>query len=191
MMDENSWNMPTYSQGISVSFEPASPEDAHDISSMSLDIWRRYYPPDILTPDEVTFFWNRAYSPARLRDDMDSGTDYRWIKLDSKRVGFLALALDAAQKKLHLSKLYLAPDYHGLGIGAHALAKIQEQGRRAGVHEIYLYVFRRNTQAIRAYLNAGFVVSREEVTKCAEGFSYDDYVMVFDYQSSHKPSRPV
>lgn len=184
MMGESSRNMSKDSHGLSVSFELAGPEDAHDISSMSLDIWSRYYSPDILTADEVIFFWDRAYSPARLRDDMASGTDYQWIKVDSKRVGFLALALDADQKKLYLSKLYLAPEYHGLGIGSSVLAKIQERGRTAGVREIYLYVFRRNIRAVHAYLNAGFVVSREEVTECAEGFSYDDYVMVFDYENA-------
>jgi len=64
--------------------------------------------------------------------------------------------------------------------GHQALRRVQEFGRREGLREIYLYVFRGNELAIRAYLRAGFVISRTEITECGDGFRYDDYVMVYD-----------
>lgn len=38
-------------------------------------------------------------------------------------------------------------------------------------------VFRKNERAVRAYLRAGFVVVRAEVSEYRDGYYYDDLVM--------------
>lgn len=161
-------------------FEEALPDDADALAEMSRDIWRRHYLPAILSEAELNFFWDRAYRPAQLVRHMQAGGRYEWIKVANRRVGFLAYAVEAEADRLHLSKLYLLPEYHGRGIGHQALRRVQEFGRGQALREIYLYVFRGNEKAIRAYLRAGFVISRTEITECGNGFRYDDYVMVYD-----------
>ena len=80
--------------------------------------------------------------------------------------------------RLHLGKLYLLPRHHGCGLGGQALAHIQSVARDLGLNEIYLYVFRKNARAIRAYQRAGFSIDRLEVTTLEGGLTYDDAVMI-------------
>ena len=161
-------------------FEAALPDDADALAEMSRDIWRRHYLPGILSEAELNFFWDRAYRPAHLVRHMQAGGRYEWITVDKEKVGFLAYAVEADAVRLHLSKLYLLPEFHGRGIGRQALRRVQDFAHRQDLREIYLYVFRGNEQAIRAYLRAGFVISGTEITECGHGFRYDDYVMVYE-----------
>jgi len=161
-------------------FETALPGDADALAEMSRDIWRRHYLPAILSEAEMDFFWDRAYRPEQLVRHMRAGGRYEWIKVANRRVGFLAYAVEAEADRLHLSKLYLLPEYHGRGIGHQTLRRVQAFGRGQALREIYLYVFRGNELAIRAYQRAGFVISRTDITECGNGFRYDDYLMVYD-----------
>jgi diamine N-acetyltransferase len=162
-----------------VSFEPAESEDAEALSALSRSIWQRHYRPDILTESELEYFWQRGYQPDQLRSHMLTGGRYEWIRVEGRRVGFLAYRIEADADRLHLSKLYVDPDFHGREVGAAALSRIQRLAAGEGLREIYLYVFRNNTQALRAYTRAGFTIDRTEMTECGEGYRYDDYVMVY------------
>jgi RimJ/RimL family protein N-acetyltransferase len=55
----------------------------------------------------------------------------------------------------------------------------QSLAAELAVLDIWLYCFRKNEQAVRAYLRAGFVVERAEISDCGNGFYYDDLVMVW------------
>jgi RimJ/RimL family protein N-acetyltransferase len=158
---------------------PAGTEDAEAIAAMALDIWRRCWCPGVLTADEIEYFWQRAYGPEILREHMQSGAVYEWIEAEGRKIGFLAYRFETERNRLHLGKLYLLPEYHGQGIGAEALARVQALAAELGVQDIWLYVFRKNERAVRAYFRAGFVVERAEVTDCGDGFCYDDLVMVW------------
>lgn len=161
-----------------VSFESAGNGDAEAISVMSRQIWQAHYRPHILTEGELEFFWQRAYRPDSIRSDMRNGSRYEWIRVDARPVGFMAYRAESEACRLHLGKLYLDPEFHGLGIGAMALARVLELAVAEGLREIYLYVFRQNLKAIRAYVKAGFVIARTEMTECGKGYRYDDFVMV-------------
>lgn len=159
-------------------FELAGPGDVEALSALARDIWQRYYRPDILTEDELEFFLERGYAPSRLSAHMLAGARYEWIRMAGKRVGFLAYRMEAEARRIHLSKLYVDPCWHGRGVGAMALSRVCREATQAGIGEIYLYVFRNNERAIRAYSRAGFVIDRTEMTECGDGYRYDDYVMV-------------
>lgn len=158
-------------------FVPAGPEDAEAMAAMALDIWRRCWCPEVLGEDEIDYFWRRAYRPEVLREHMESGAVYEWIEAGGKRVGFLAYRVEIDGSRLHLGKLYLLPEYHGRGLGAAALARVQALALGLGVRDIHLYVFRKNARAVRAYRRAGFVVERAERSECGDGYCYDDLVM--------------
>jgi RimJ/RimL family protein N-acetyltransferase len=158
---------------------PAGPEDAEAMAAMALDIWRRCWCPSVLTAEEIEYFWRRAYRPEVLREHMNNGAVYEWIEADGRKAGFVAYSVEAEHNRLQLGKLYLLPEYHGRDIGSEALARLQSLAAELAVLDIWLYCFRKNEQAVRAYLRAGFVVERAEISDCGNGFYYDDLVMVW------------
>ncbi|BBA35922.1 GCN5-related N-acetyltransferase [Methylocaldum marinum] len=162
-----------------LSIAPAGLQDAETIAGMALEIWRRHYLPDVLNQDEIDYFWNRMYRPEAIRNEMECGIVYERILRQGEMVGFLAYHHQPEQARMRLNKLYLLPQYHGRGYGALALAHVKAVAARLGAREIYLYVFRKNNTAVRAYLRAGFVIVRAEVTECGDGYYYDDYVMCY------------
>jgi len=172
-----------------ITFSPILPEEAPAVSAMSRRIWRQHYLPDILTEGELDYFWQRAYTPEHLQAHMEEGACYEWINVDGRRVGFLAYSILADEQRLHLSKLYLDPEFHGCGIGNRALLRVRQRADAEGLSEITLYVFRNNEKAIRAYSRAGFVVARTEMTECGYGYRYDDFVMVCRVNSEESSTR--
>jgi GNAT superfamily N-acetyltransferase len=77
--------------------------------------------------------------------------------------------------KLH--KLYLLPEYHGTGIGARALAAVEQTARDNAATALVLNVNRHNLKAIRAYERAGWHVAEEVVADIGNGYVMDDFVM--------------
>ena len=153
-------------------------EELRLIAEWSLEIWRDYYLPEILTERELDGFWRRSYSEEKLLENVLEGAIYQWIVLAGVRIGFLSFQPEYETNRLHLGKLYLLPCHHGCGLGGQALAHIQSIARDLGLAEIYLYVFRKNARAIKAYQRAGFSVDRLEVTALEGGLVYDDAVMI-------------
>lgn len=166
------------SSGDEPQFEPACPGDAEALSTLARSIWQRHYRPRILTQGELEFFLERGYAPAVLSAHMQTGVAYEWISLAGRRIGFLAYRTEADERRVHLGKLYLDPGFHGRGFGALALSRVFREARQAGIDEVYLYVFRNNEKAIRAYVRAGFVIDRAVMTECGDGYRYDDYLMI-------------
>jgi RimJ/RimL family protein N-acetyltransferase len=159
-------------------FLHASAEDAAAISEMALGIWRQHYWPEVLTQAEIDFFFERSYKPSTLVESMASGAVYEWIVKNDRRIGFLSYEPRPQADRMRLGKLYVAPEFHGQGYGAAALARIREAAMRLGRSEVELYVFRRNKKAIKAYQRAGFVIDRADCFDAGGGFVYDDYIMV-------------
>lgn len=156
---------------------PAGPEDAEAMAALALEIWRRCWCPKVLQAEEIEFFWRRTYSPDLLRQHMANGAVYEWIEADGERAGFQAYRIEAEPRRMHLGKLYLRPEFQGRGLCAASLARLQGLAIEMGVRDIWLYVFRKNERAVRAYRRAGFVVDREEITEFEQGYVYDDLVM--------------
>jgi ribosomal protein S18 acetylase RimI-like enzyme len=159
----------------SIAFVPAQIEDAEAIAAMGHDIWLRHYFPEVLSLDAIAYLWQRTLSPQVIRAEMARQVVYEWITLNAQ-IGFLAWHY-LPEQRLRLSKLYLLPEYHHRGIGASALAHVKEIAVKLGAKEIFLYVFKKNHQAIRAYLRAGFTIAGEEISDAGQGYFYDDYVM--------------
>lgn len=168
-------------QAGEVRIVPVQIEDAEAIAAMGWDIWQRHYFPKVLSQDAIAYLWQRTLSPATVREEMARGVVYEWIEWAGIRLGFLAWQHLPAQSRMRLNKLYLLPEYHRRGIGTLALTHVKAIAARLVVREIYLYVFKKNEQAIRAYLKAGFTIAREEITDAGQGYCYDDYVMVYSF----------
>ncbi len=160
----------------SIAFVPARIEDVEAIASMGQDIWLRHYFPEVLSLDAIAYLWQRTLSPQAIREELARQVVYEWITLSQARIGFLAWH-HLPDQRLRLNKLYLLPEYHHRGIGALALAHVKDIALKLGAKEIFLYVFKKNQKAIRAYLRAGFTIAAEEISDAGQGYFYDDYLM--------------
>jgi ribosomal protein S18 acetylase RimI-like enzyme len=150
-------------------------------------LWRAAYEPHLFPPDVSERLWSRSYSRPALDAAHASGEKTFWVMMEGHRAGFVAYRLERASHQMRLSKIYLHPDYWGRGLGGWVLQSMTDVGLRSGVRYIDLYVFRRNTRAVRAYQRAGFRIAREELTDLGEGVIYDDFVMVKEISSRRAP----
>ncbi|MBN2702343.1 MAG: N-acetyltransferase [Methylothermaceae bacterium] len=156
---------------------PARTNDAEAIAAMGWDIWQCCYYPEVLSRDAMDYLWHRTGNRDRILEEMARGAVYEWIERAANRIGFLAYHLVPDQARMQLSKLYLLPQYHRRGIGARALTHVKTVAEQRGVREIHLYVFKKNRQAVRAYLRAGFIIAKAEISDAGNGYYYDDYMM--------------
>jgi ribosomal protein S18 acetylase RimI-like enzyme len=174
-----------------IEFRPANRCDLTTIQTMAEVIWHRHYYPDILSKEAIAYFLERMYTVPALTREMQAGAGYWIIECAGKTAGFFAYQHEPKHNKLRINKLYLWPEFQRLGIGGMALEKAKQAALNLGVDEIYLYVFRKNKAAVRAYQKHGFVIAREEFTPCEGGFAFDDYVMAYYPQVAPHEAQTV
>ena len=81
---------------------------------------------------------------------------FRKILYDSVPAGFFCL------HEGELDSLFVFPEFQGRGIGSDVIRYCQQQSPA-----LFLYAFRKNTQAIRLYERMGFQISKEVgTTRC-------------------------
>jgi GNAT superfamily N-acetyltransferase len=119
----------------------------------------------------------RGYTRQVILDEMNSqGVIWLAIKTGDVMIGFASLG-PYAPGTMKLHKLYLLTDFHGAGIGARALAEVEQVARDNAATALLLNVNRYNTKAVRAYERAGWHVAEEVVADIGNGFVMDDFVM--------------
>jgi len=143
--------------------------DLPALEEYSWILWRAAYEPHLFDSGVSQLLWARSYSRPALEMALENGEEMFWVMMDGKRAGFLAYRLEAANRRMRLSKIYLHPDYWSWGLGGWLLGLVTKAALNAGVRVIDLYVFRRNQRAVRAYQRAGFRVAREELTDLGGG----------------------
>lgn len=139
-------------------------------------IWHAHYP-GIITAEQIDYMLERGYTRLVIRDEIDNrGVIWLAINSGDEMIGFAALG-PYASGTMKLHKLYLLPEYHGTGIGARALAEVEQIARDNAAARLVLNVNRHNTKAIRAYERAGWKISEEVVADIGNGYVMDDFVM--------------
>ncbi len=159
---------------------PATPEDADEIRALAESIWWRVYPA-ILAPEQIRFMLDWMYAPRQLRSEIASGqVQYQFFLLGGERIGYSAHHAGQESGEIHLSKFYLATQYHGQGLGSAALQALIAQARSEDARSLTLRVNRQNHAALRCYLRNGFHVIRNVLTHIGGGFVMDDHWMRLD-----------
>jgi diamine N-acetyltransferase len=139
-------------------------------------IWHAHYP-GLISVEQIDYMLERGYARLVIRDEMEN-QGVIWLAINSGdiMIGFASVGPYAPQTmKMH--KLYLLPEYHGTGIGARALAEVEQIARDSAATTLVLNVNRHNSKAIRAYERAGWQVSETVVVDIGNGFVMDDFVM--------------
>ncbi len=150
--------------------------DIDNLIPLAGRIWHAHYP-GIITPEQIDYMLERGYTRQVILDEMGSlGVIWLAIRSGGVMIGFASVGPYAPQAmKLH--KLYLLPEYHGTGIGARALAEVEQIARDNAASALVLNVNRHNSKAIRAYQRAGWQVTETVVVDIGNGYVMDDYIM--------------
>jgi GNAT superfamily N-acetyltransferase len=144
--------------------------------TLAYRIWHSHYP-GIISPEQIDYMLDRGYTRQVIREEIDNqGVIWLAIKSGDEMIGFASLG-PYAPDTMKLHKLYLLPEYHGAGIGARALAEVEQIARNSAAAALVLNVNRHNPKAIQAYERAGWHVAEEVVVDIGNGFVMDDLVM--------------
>ncbi len=159
-----------------ISFEILDKDNDEGISKMSsvaTSIVREFYDP-ILGKEQNDYMIELFQSERSIKEQLESGVNYRFIYADGKSVGFFAYY--PKNGYLYLSKFYVEKSSRGRGAGTKVLQYLAGEALAAGLSSIRLNVNKRNYGSIGFYEAAGFVKIRDEVNDIGNGFVMDDFV---------------
>lgn len=130
---------------MEIHYGPACPEDIQEITAFAKALVDRYEDLEKIPYQRVV-----SWLTDKVRENLP---EYHRIYAGEQLAGFYRF--HPAEGKMELDDLYLYPPYRGKGIGTAVIRKcLEESGRRP----VFLYVFVRNTGAIRLYQRLGFQV---------------------------------
>ncbi len=158
-----------------LTFKKATTAEIPLIQSLAHRIWHAHYP-SIISVAQIEYMLPRMYGEEVITQELaDPNLRYDLLFLNDEPIGYASYRFEVPS--VFLSKLYLAPETHGKGIGQRVLAHIAEVAQTQRATSIYLFVNKRNEKAIRAYLRFGFVIEEAVVKDIGGGFVMDDYKM--------------
>lgn len=173
----HSWRHARSSGRHRVNVRPVERAELSIVRQLAGYIWPRVYP-GIISEAQIHYMLERFYDLGTMWGEMEHrGVCYAFIEIDGKPSGYLSFEALRQEKSAFLHKLYVMPEFHGIGAGAIALDWVEHTVSRAGLRQVKLRVNKHNAQAIRAYLRRGFEFVGEDVSDIGGGFVMDDYWM--------------
>ena len=158
-----------------LTLEPVTtPEQIETVAGLAGKIWREHYAA-ILESGQIDYMLEQFQSAAAVADQLREGYRYYLFCIGGAAVGYLSIKPE--EKRLFLSKLYVARDYRRRGVAGQALARLEDLCRREGYDSIYLTVNKHNVSSIAAYNHMGFVKVLEQTVDIGQGYVMDDFVM--------------
>lgn len=168
---------PATATAENISFQSVRVEDLPLVRELAHEIWPRVYP-SIISMEQINYMLTQMYDLNELRQEIVvRQISYAFIKHDDATIGYLSWERVPNDESLYIHKLYMKPEWHGLGIGARALQWLEEQSRNFNGTRMRLRVNRKNHKAIRAYLRHGFVFEYDVCSDFGCGYVMDDHVM--------------
>ena len=79
---------------------------------------------------------------------------------------------------MFLSKVYLLPEYRGMGAVKAAFALVEQETREERLSSIRLTVNKGNDHAVEVYKHYGFAVVDKVKSDIGGGYVMDDFIMV-------------
>ena len=135
---------------------------------------------NILSPEQLDWMYDWMYSINSLNNQFDSGQTFFIIKYNNVNVGFVSIERQAVNL-FHIQKIYLLPEYKGLGLGKSLLNKAIDFIRSFNIipSRIELNV-NRNNKAKDFYMRMGFKIASQGDFAIGNGYYMNDYIMSYD-----------
>ncbi len=155
-------------------FAEIGPGSAAELSEYLYPIWHEVF--DRLMPwDEAEYVFNAWNAPDTIVGMMSDGYVYGYISEENQRIGMYSYRI-CEDGRFYINKLYLESTFRGKGLGSRAIAMMFDIARSEGCSEVYLNVYYRNNEAIKAYQRAGMTGYRHKES-IGNGYYRDDYIM--------------
>ena len=127
-------------------FEPAESADLEPLFELNKSLIEQYE--DLSSIDlEKVLAWVRRKLEKKL-------TEYRAVLMNDQKVGYFRLC-ESDDGMLEIDDLYVLAPYQGRGVGSEIVRHCIEAAEQAG-KPLMLYVFTKNTGAVRLYEKMGF-----------------------------------
>jgi ribosomal protein S18 acetylase RimI-like enzyme len=141
----------------SISYRALRTEDAEAVFDAAWEAWRFTYA-TIFDPVFVDQFVRTNYAPDRLRALVPAVAAQQMffdVALDGDRIiGFCHIGV--TPRGAELFRIYLRPDYIGMGVGSGLLERGEHLLRTQRVSSYHCFVHKDNDLAKRFYLRQGF-----------------------------------
>jgi len=145
------------------------------VALLAEKIWQQHFTP-LIGEQQVAYMLDKFQSEAAMRQQINDGVEYFMIA-DSQPCGYMALIDSGDKDRMMLSKLYVAEEYRGQGVGYQLLNFAEEICRQRERQALWLTVNRDNSDSISWYQWQGFTLVDEVKKDIGNGFFMDDFVM--------------
>lgn len=152
----------------------ANKQQFNDIAALANIIWREHYTP-IIGIEQVDYMIDNFQSAGAMYVQFIEGYEYFMIYNQIKLIGYISVKKQ--KYSLFLSKIYLAKDFRGQGLGKQAMDFVSKRAIDLKCKSVSLGVNRFNANSIEAYKSMGFKIVGEMITDIGKGFVMDDYKM--------------
>ena len=149
-------------------------EDAKRIAQLAETIWHAHYTP-LIGADQVAYMLQALQSAEAIFSAINQGVCYFLVQDAEEDAGYVAY--DMRADHCFLSKLYIAADQRGRGLGRAVLLMVKRAATLAEVGSIRLTVNKDNADTIAWYQSHGFQTVEEIVIDVGSGYVMDDYLM--------------
>ena len=140
----------------------------------------------LLPQGQVPFMMEWMYSEESLQHQMAEGHTYYIAYTDGKPCGYLSVERQG-ERLFHLQKIYVLPDYQGLGVGEQlfrqAVTHVQQEGELPATIELNV---NRENRAVGFYLKMGMHRARTVDVAIGNGFYMNDYIMTLTVEERAK-----
>ena len=168
----------------------ADRSDVETIERIARQTWPATFG-SILSAEQIDYMLDRMYRPESLLDQMQRGHVFHLLLIEEdtqqddyagrshryRAVGYVSHEMNEAPGATKIHKLYVLPEYHGRGLGAKLIRKVESIASRAGQFALKLDVNYQNT-AISFYEHLGFEKVERFDTEIGRGYLMEDWRMV-------------
>ena len=153
----------------------ADEKDIRSIQNLALVTFPATYS-SIISAEQIDFMMDMMYSETVLRRELEGGVTFLMLLADGTPAGFVSFGKQDDEGLFHLHKIYLLPDFQGLGYGREMFLKAEQEMRAQGARAFELNVNRHN-KALDFYKKMGMSIDRSGDFDIGGGFYMNDYIM--------------
>lgn len=153
----------------------ADEKDIRSIQNLALVTFPATYS-SIISAEQIDFMMDMMYSETVLRRELEGGVTFLMLLADGTPAGFVSFGKQDDEGLFHLHKIYLLPDFQGLGYGREMFLQAEREMRSQGAKAFELNVNRHN-KALNFYKKMGMSIDRSGDFDIGGGFYMNDYIM--------------
>ena len=135
-------------------------KDLHFLSEFCVRLYTHYFA-DYWEKGGLEQYLEEQFGLEKIKSDLFSySIHYYLIETDQQAAGFIKINsntnLGDFKECCELEKMYLLPDFKGLGYGRSALTQVRSRMKQLGKKWMFLEVLKTNKKAIQFYFQQGF-----------------------------------